>query len=50
MNIALWQRLDLWARNATPFGIAVLLVILNVVPTPIPDYAAVPRPLANGAG
>ena len=46
MNIALWHRLDLWARNATPFGIAVLLVILNVVPTPILDYAAVTPPLA----
>ena len=46
MNIALWHRLDLWARNATPFGIAVLLVILNVVPTPILDYAAVTPTLA----
>ena len=46
MNTALWQRLDLWARNTTPFGIAVLLVILNVIPTLIPDYAAITPTLA----
>ena len=46
MNTVLWQRLDLWARNSTPFGIAVLLVILNVVPTSIPDFAAVTPTLA----
>ncbi len=46
MNTALWQRLDLWARNTTPFGIAVLLVILNVIPTSIPDYAAITPTLA----
>ena len=46
MNSVLWQRLDLWARNCTPFGIAVLLVILNVVPTSIPKYAAATPTLA----
>ncbi len=46
MNTARWQRLDLWARNTTPFGIAVLLVILNVIPTSIPDYAAITPTLA----
>jgi rod shape-determining protein MreD len=46
MNAVVWQRLDLWARNSTPFGIAVLLVILNVVPTSIPDYATISPTLA----
>jgi len=36
MNITFWQRIDLTARNVTPFVISVLLVVLNVLPIPAP--------------
>jgi rod shape-determining protein MreD len=36
VNVTLWQRIDLAARNVTPFVISVLLVILSVLPIPAP--------------
>lgn len=41
MNIALWQKLDKFARFSTPFILSLILVILSVVPTYIPGSMAV---------
>lgn len=38
MNTAIWQKVDLFARSVVPFIMSLLLVILSVVPTYIPDY------------
>jgi len=43
---ALWQRLDLWLRAATPFVSALLMTLLSVVAWPIPYLGAVMPPLA----
>ena len=41
MKIAVWQRLDLWARNISPVGISVILVLLSVIPTHVPGYGSI---------
>lgn len=46
MKPAFWQRLDLWARNISPVGLSVLLIILSVVPTHLPGFAAIVPQLA----
>lgn len=46
MNAAFWQRLDQIARNLTPAGLTLVLVVLSVVPTHIPGYSRVAPVLA----
>ena len=46
MNLTIWQRLDQWARNITPAGLTLVLVILSVVPLRIPGYAEIAPVLA----
>ncbi len=41
MRRTFWHRLDLFARQLTPFALTVLLVILNVLPTQLPGLASV---------
>ena len=41
MRPPLWQRLDAVARNLTPFGLTLILVILSVVPLHLPDFQRV---------
>lgn len=41
MKQNVWQRLDLLARNLSPFAITILLVILGLVPLRIPDISPV---------
>lgn len=41
MKPSLWIRLDQWARRLTPFGLTVLLVVINVIPIQIPGFARV---------
>ena len=41
MNIVIWQKLDYFARSTTPFILSLVLVILSVIPTYIPNYMAV---------
>lgn len=36
----LFQRMDLWVRQLVPVGTTLLLLLLNVMPTRIPDFAA----------
>ena len=36
-----WQRLDILARNLTPFGMTMILVLLGVVPLHLPDFVRV---------
>jgi rod shape-determining protein MreD len=46
MKTAFWQRLDLWARQLTPFGLTIVLVILSVVPLHVPGFARIAPLLA----
>ncbi|MEQ8196300.1 MAG: rod shape-determining protein MreD [Rhodospirillales bacterium] len=46
MKTTLWQRLDLWARYLTPFGLTLAFVILSVVPMHVPGFARVAPLLA----
>ncbi|MGF1608079.1 MAG: rod shape-determining protein MreD [Kiloniellales bacterium] len=41
MKQNVWQRLDLLARNLSPFAITILLVILGLVPLRVPDISPV---------
>lgn len=41
MKSTLWYRLDAVARNLTPFGITMILVLVGVVPLYLPVYARV---------
>ena len=41
MKPSLWFRLDQWARRLTPFGLTLLLVVINVIPIQIPGFARV---------
>ena len=41
MKPGLWQRLDRLARNLTPFGLAVALVVVGQVPLHLPGFALV---------
>lgn len=46
MKPAFWQRLDLWARNISPVGLTIILILINVVPTHIPGFASIVPQLA----
>ena len=39
--ITFWQRVDHFVRHLSPFATTVLLVVLNAIPLPIPDYRTV---------
>jgi len=41
MNHVFWHRLNRAARHAAPFVITVLLVVLNAIPLPVPDYRSI---------
>lgn len=41
MTNAFWHRLDRAARHVAPFVITVMLVILNAIPLPVPDYRSI---------
>lgn len=41
MNAALWHRLDRAVRHVAPFAVTVMLVVLNAIPLPIPDYRSI---------
>ena len=41
MRASLWQRLDLTARQITPFGLTFLLVLIGVLPWRVPGLDAV---------
>lgn len=41
MKQNVWQRLDLLARNLSPFALTTLLVILGLVPLRVPDISPV---------
>jgi rod shape-determining protein MreD len=41
MKPALWARLDIIARRITPFGLTVLLVLINVLPLQVPGLSQV---------
>lgn len=41
MTNALWHRLDRAARHVAPFVITVMLVVLNAIPLPVPDYRSI---------
>jgi len=46
MKQSAWQRFDIWARNITPFIIALLLVMISVIPTHLPGFTQVSPLLA----
>jgi len=46
MSSIFWQKMDYWARNISPFGLTLLLVLMSVVPTSIPGYRSVVPVLA----
>ncbi|MBL6945757.1 MAG: rod shape-determining protein MreD [Rhodospirillales bacterium] len=46
MKPSVWLRLDRWARRLTPFGLSLLLVVINVIPMQIPGFARVAPVLA----
>jgi rod shape-determining protein MreD len=46
VNVAFWQRIDQWARSATPFLISVALVLISVVPVPFPNFGPIMPALA----
>lgn len=39
--ITFWQRVDHGVRQLSPFATTVLLVVLNAIPLPIPDYRTI---------
>lgn len=41
MTSALWMRLDIWARRLIPAGLSVIFVLVEVLPLPVPGYAAI---------
>ena len=41
MKPVFWSRLDTTARRLTPFGLTVLLVLINVLPLQMPGFARV---------
>ena len=41
MKPALWSRLDIIARCVTPFGLTILLVLINVLPLQVPGLSRV---------
>lgn len=41
MRPTFWSKLDSWARQLTPFGLTVLLLLVGVVPLHVPGFGAV---------
>ncbi len=41
MKPVLWSRLDIIARSITPFGLTILLVLINVLPLQVPGLSRV---------
>lgn len=41
MKPALWSRLDIIARCITPFGLTILLVLINVLPMQVPGLSRI---------
>ncbi len=41
MKRSFWVQLDYWARNLTPFGLTLIMVIISMVPMHVPGYARV---------
>ena len=41
MRPTFWSKLDAWARQLTPFGLTVLLLLIGVVPLHVPGFGAV---------
>ena len=46
MMAGLWRRLDQWARNLTPVGLTLVLIVLGVLPIHVPGYSQVAPVLA----
>lgn len=46
MRPGVLHRLDLWARNISPVGLTIVLILMSVVPTHIPGFASVVPQLA----
>ncbi len=46
MTVGVWHKLDQWARNLTPFGLTLLLIVLGVLPIHVPSYSQVAPVLA----
>ena len=41
MSPTFWSKLDAWARQLTPFGLTMLLLLIGVVPLHVPGFGAV---------
>jgi len=41
MKPTIWQRLDMLARQLSPVLLTLMLVIINILPFPLPDFARV---------
>jgi rod shape-determining protein MreD len=41
MKPAIWSRLDIIARCITPFGLTILLVLINVLPLQVPGLSRI---------
>jgi rod shape-determining protein MreD len=41
MKQTAWQRLDMTARNMTPFLLAILFILVGLVPTHVPDFVRI---------
>lgn len=46
MTAGIWRRLDQWARNLTPVGLTLMLIVLGVLPLHVPGYSQVAPVLA----
>jgi rod shape-determining protein MreD len=49
MKPTFWQRLDLLARNLTPFALTLLLLVIGLVPLHLPGFSRVAPMLALAA-
>ncbi len=36
MSAGIWRKLDQWARNLTPVGLTLMLIVLGVLPIHVP--------------
>lgn len=41
MRPTFWSKLDAWARQLTPFGLTVLLLLIGIVPLHVPGFGSV---------
>lgn len=41
MKGSVFQRMDVWVRHLLPFGLTLILVLLNAMPSRLPGYAAI---------